>query len=166
MSFAVPGIAIADVPKFAWKLYDIETDSRAPPTQNVYHTVIDEIIGCKFWLICVEQNNDEVAAKNIDIRVTIDGEVTELIGTAMASSDLYHMHLAESDLVPPVSTLIFSDAPPLDPFGFRTYQNAGEEQIVEALEMHAFKLEVRQTSAIGTNQTLVTKWRKSLLEAV
>lgn len=158
--------ASAAVTKFGWKLYNTLTDTRAPPTQNVYHEVFDLADGSKLHYITVEQNNDETDAKNVDIRFTIDGQTYELIGTALAHGEIYYIYWEDIGQDPPAAKLKIRNDSPLTIFGMAAEDSLGAKTPRTALEMHDCKFEYRMTSVPGTNQTLVSKYRKSLLEAV
>jgi len=162
MSIAIPSRTL----KHAWKLHDAETDTRAPPTQNVYHEIFDLAGGQKFHYITIKQTNDEVAAKNVDVKLTIDGETYEKTGLSFGNGEIYYLYWTDIGLDPPAATLGASNSGILPAFGFSMDDSAGAKFIPDVEEMTAAKLEVKMTSAPGTNQVLATVFRRSSKEVV
>lgn len=153
--------------KHVWKLYDTQTDTRAPPTQNTYHEIFALEDGCMLQYITVEQNNDETGDKNVDIKLTIDGESYEKTGNALANGEIFYVYWTDIGTDPPAATLVMSIANPLTQFGFRAGESAaGAWMVFNPNPMTDCKLELKMTSAPGTNQTMVTKYRKLLHEAI
>jgi len=181
VSFSIPAIQTTDLTAAAiatqvwatketisaWTLHDIETDLHAPPTQNVYHEVFDLETGQILHWIAIKQENGEVAAKNVDIKLTIDGEVYEKIGNALDHAEFYYVYFntVGDDLTAGIVVAI-TNASPLTSFGIAIEDSDGIKTPRASLPMIEVKLEVRQTSALGTNQTLNTYYRRSSLEAV
>lgn len=151
--------------RYAWKLNDTETDTRSPPTQNVYHEIFDLSGGQAFHYISFEQNNDELAAKNVDIKLTIDGTAYELTGTSMDNSEIYYVYWDDIGLDPPDATLKVDNSNPIGGLVFKIADSAANTIAVNVDPVTDAKLEVKMTSAPGTNQTLVTRYRRSNLEA-
>lgn len=132
-------------------LQDHDTDlvDQEPPVQNTWYTVFNA--NDVRLLICeVEQYNDEEAAKDIEVRWTCDGNVYVHAMTAVAGDQyyIYRNKYESSELQEPLG-----DSP--------TLVNAAMYVDKRAL---SFKVEVRITSVVGTNQILVGRCVRETLE--
>ena len=166
MSFVIPGIAVADVPKFAWKTHQVRIDKN-PPVINVLNEVFDESGGVRLVSFIVKQTNTETDGKEIDILITLDG-TTYLYD----SSDIGQL-LHDTDYAPCIVTGNTAEAAyVIDPVGVA---GAGGSSMLlgygitiegKPLEGHAIKVEVRLTDAAGTAQRLFVKATYETLEAV
>ena len=124
-------------PKYPHKFQLIADLDQDPPVQNTWYTMFDGTGGIRIRMMTVKQINDEAAAKTIELRMTIDG--TALVETPQVQSNdswYYWTVRAWTDRVYGDDT-----APWL-------------AQYYKAVECHDVLIEVRMTSAPGTNQKL------------
>jgi len=126
--------------KTVW-LEDRDTDflSVSPPVLNQWYTVFDSHDVRLLWC-AIFQSNTEVAAKHIEVRWTIDGNV----------------YFVDDNLGSGAYDYIFRSFAPsaggTDGLWFNTtYVNAARYVDKRGIN---FKVEVRITSALGTNQVL------------
>ena len=122
--------------------------SQIPPVTNTWYTVLDTAL-LGYVNVCLvtlkmAQTNDEAAAKNSQIRATIDG-VT--IPTGITDRSLTNS--AET------AAYLFARAIQND-WGNQVNTSDGTKFICTSYELYATNLiiEVRLTSAVGTNQKL------------
>lgn len=135
----MPRAQIGDLPRW---LQDLDTQevSEAPPTLNQWYPVFDDEDVRHLWCVVI-QTNDEAAAKQLQIRWTIDGNVYFLQWNANNNTYYYiYRNFAPSA----AGTAGLSSS--------TSRLNAGDQVDKRGL---AYKVEVRQTGAIGTNQTLL-----------
>jgi len=143
--------------KYAFKHKALLHDARAPPVTNTWYTVLSVSSGHRIRQIRVEQSNVEVAAKNIEVKITLDGVVyTETI--ALGSGAAAYLYIDEDGLL--------EDAAFECQFGMRTKDSLGTDNIIGDREMHTILVEYRNTSAAGTTQTLDMYVTREALEAV
>lgn len=131
--------------KFFYEFQGMAQVSESPPVQNTWYTLFDEedVILYLWFLV---QRNDDTAAKNVEIRATIDG--IPLLGTTNAAENQDYW-LVEDDSL---------------------RNQLDIETSVKMFEWYspvhgqAVKLEVRITDAPGTNQLLLcrAKWGRWL----
>jgi len=125
--------------KYHYQDHDSDVAQVTPPVQNTWYTVIDRDDVRLLWCT-ISQINDEAAAKDVEVRWTIDGTV-----------------YFEAVSLPNITTT----------FVYRSFQrsNAGVQGLLTTIEPvnaayyvdkrgHDFKVEVRMTSVPGTNQVL------------
>lgn len=131
--------------------YDHDTDAlnAAPPVQNTWYEIFDaedvRLIWCVVW-----QTNDETAAKDVEVRWTIDGNVYFTSDSlANNTNEFYYRAWAASA----VGTAGLT--------GTTTQHNAGWDVDKRG---QSFKVEVRMTSVPGTNQTLRVRCVRETLE--
>jgi len=110
-----------------------------PPVVNVWYTVIDEVDVDVMWL-ALRQNNGDAAAKNIEVRFTVDGVVYQTTFSVPHDADQYIYRQAYRSI----------DAIPGLAMG-ATLRNAG---YTKGWKAQAFKFEVRITSPLGTDQAI------------
>lgn len=127
--------------------------SQTTVVQNAFYAALDvtggnEVIACSFL-----QKNDDLAAKDIEIRVTIDG-YTEVEAIAALANDtvhwLYYDPTDDADFDP-------EDAGTYqEPMGIMTedIDGSGAIHVIGSLKGHDIKIEIRTTSIPGTNQQL------------
>jgi len=140
---------IAEQIKYAYQDHDTDAISEVPPVQNtwyeVFHAEDVRLLWC--WL---NQTNDENAAKDIEVRWTIDGNV--YLGSALvddaASYYVFRDHNASAG---GTAGIIISN----------TLYNAGTRIDKRGLD---FKVEIRITGALGTNQSLQCRCVRETLE--
>lgn len=130
--------------KSQYSLEALATLTQEPPVQNTWYTVLDTTYNVAVYTMVVYQKNDETNAKNVNIRLTVDG-------TTLTKSADYS--LADNSYCNPVIQLISSDT--LDIISI--YQSLTSGKTTGSAELfyaRSFKAEVRTTSAPGTNQKL------------
>ena len=119
--------------------HDSDVVDESPPVQNtwyeVFHAEDVRLIWCR-----IVQNNGEAAAKDIEVRWTIDGN--EYLGTIAAADGAGH-HVYKDALPSTGGTSGLTIGSALNIAGLRTDKRGLD-----------FKVEVRITSVPGTNQRL------------
>ena len=125
--------------KFHYLDHDTDSVDEEPPVQNTWYEVF-HAYDVRLLYCMVTQKNDEVAAKDIEVRWTIDGNV-------------YLRSLSHDD---DTSNYWFRDTSPstggtLGLYASTTSLNASRYTDKRG---HDFKVEVRMTSVPGTNQSL------------
>lgn len=168
MSYVIPPVDYTgNVAKYAWKLHDLETHTKAPPVHNVYYEAFDEDGGQKLhYLVIYHDHGEHPGAKNVDIKLTIDGETYEKTGNALDSQEFYYIYFDEIGDDMTQAVLKVTNASPLALFGIASEDSAANKGPRTGLMVTDIKLELKMTSAPGTNQTLVTHYRRSSLDAV
>jgi len=152
MSFAIPGIAVTDVPNYVWETHMVLTDEN-PPIINTLHEVFEITTGCRLRKIVVYQSNTPVDAEEIDVVITLDGTPytydSSVIGLMAADTDfLVYMH-AESALVSPYVIDISAVAALGYEIPVLGANNAADQGLTQSfIERESIKVEVRQTSPI------------------
>ena len=130
------------VPHYWPRHHETHEVRQQPPVLNQWYTVFDEQDVEMTWFN-VNQNNTEAAAKNIEVRVTVDGVVYQhTYGVPAASDRWIYRSLNKSTAFDHGMTI---DTVARNP-GYTTKWSG-----------QAFKVEVRQTSAIGTAQLLLSR---------
>jgi len=162
MSIVIPGIAVADVPKFAKKFYHVAQD-RNPPVINVLYDLIDVSGGVEVISVLGAQNNTETNMKNIDWIITIDGIVYTYdasIADPMVNGAVYAIPLYVNH---PATT------PEPIPQGGHPALGVNVDIVTNAwwaLKGHAIKIQYRLTDAAGTAQRIYASCLYALKEAV
>jgi len=110
--------------------------NETPPTSGVYYTLLDTTIDARVLLVAIRHKSDEAGAKDITIKFTIDGQTIEQALTGIADDTWKYIYKA-------VASDTFWDS--------ATYYNLGGRCAYEA---HSIKIEVKLTTAVGTNQEL------------
>ena len=135
----VAGGNIAEQVKYHYEDQPPSVVNEAPPVQNTWYPGIDDDDVRHIWCV-VRQINDEVAAKDVEIRWTVDGNV----------------YLAAFALANNTATWIFKNREPsaggttgLSTLG--TSINAGGYADKRG---QSYKTAIRMTGAPGTNQVL------------
>ena len=125
--------------KFHYRDHDTDVVNEAPPVQNQWYTVFDAHDVRLLWCV-VYQKNDELAAKNVETRWTIDGTVY-LNGRALDDDTEYYVFRTQAPSTGGTSGL---------------FTSTSVETAVHTTDKRglSFKVEVRMTSALGTNQVL------------
>lgn len=133
--------------RFHYEKQGIATLNQAAPTQNLYYDVLAETHYVRLIYVNIYQNNDDVAAKDIQARITMDGVVSTCLITAL-NGTAYYLHLAPTtDTTWSYNTGAYNAAWTTDPRG------------------HTVQVELRITSVNGTNQTLTGHVQYETLEA-
>jgi hypothetical protein len=119
--------------------HDTDVVSEAPPILNQWYTVFDDedvrLLGC-----FIKQSNDEVAAKDIEVRWTCDGNVY-FVSADTANSVEYEVYRTK---IPSWAGIDGLNSVPAAVVPFVTRDKRAQ----------SFKVEVRIVSVLGTNQTL------------
>ena len=128
--------------KMSWRDHDSDVVNEAPPILNNWYPLFDAEDVSLIWCV-VRQQNDETAAKDIEVRWTIDGNVY------FTSDSLAHNSLE----------YIYRDHMPSLGGTFGLTASAAAQNAALRVDKggQSFKVEVRITSALGTNQVL-TCW--------
>ena len=142
-------VAHAGETKYAYLDHDTDLVEETPPIQNQWYTVFDAEDVRLLWCV-VFQYNDENDAKNIAVRWTVDGTVylTQFISTT--GVDYY----------------VYRDAYPSagGTFGLNMKPAMWNAGYYIDKRGHSFKVEVRITTALGTNQELTCYCVRETLE--
>jgi hypothetical protein len=132
-------VAHAGETKYAYLDHDADVVNEAPPILNQWYTVFDAEDVRLLWCM-VTQLNDEVAVKDVEVRWTIDGIPYFGVKT-LNSASVWYIFRDYSDSFGGTSGLDWS----------ATRATAGYYVDKRG---HSFKVEVRITTALGTNQIL------------
>lgn len=118
--------------------HDTDQQSLSPPILNQWYTVFEAHDVRLLWCV-TRQKNDESAAKNLEVRWTIDGNVYRSAASHVHDTVYYWYrgHLPSA-----VGTAGL--------YSTTTSSTAGKYTDKRGID---FKVEVRITSALGTNQT-------------
>jgi hypothetical protein len=137
----MPQAAAAYVPqiKYMWLDHDTDVVSEAPPTWNQWYTVFDADDVRLLWCV-IYQSNDEQAAKNVEVRWTIDG-ITYLVAFSLANNTLTWIY---RDYKPSTGGIL----------GLLTSAVALNGAMYVDKKGQSFIVEIRITSANGTSQVL------------
>jgi len=49
--------------------------TQAPPISGTWYIILDTVLKARLYWIWIRQNNDDTTARDIEVRITIDGEV-------------------------------------------------------------------------------------------
>ena len=133
-----PKAAGANV-KYAYLDHDTDTQLLAPPIQNQWYTIFHAYDVRLLWCVAY-QRNDEAAAKNIEVRWTIDGTV---YFTLIAMNNNTDTWISRSHPLSAGGT-----------DGLRSDVSRFNAAYFVDKRGQDFKVEIRITSALGTNQLL------------
>ena len=135
--------------KYHYRDHDTDQVNEAPPVQNQWYTVFDaedvRLLWCR-----TSQTNDETAAKDVEIRWTIDGNVYFSSTSMTDNTDHFTYRVAG-----PGGGGIA---------GLNTATPARLGTDDTGKRGQSFKVEVRMTSVPGTNQTLLCNCVRETLE--
>lgn len=108
-----------------------------PPVEDTYYTILDTTANAKIYCIATKQKNDEASVENLQLKITIDGETIETTTRGHASNtwNFWYFELHDDELT--VTTSETSAMVSTMPF-----------------EGRSVKIEVRQTTDVGTNAEL------------
>jgi len=135
--------------KYMYLDHDTDVRSLAPPVQNQWYTVFDAYDVRLLWCI-IYQSNGEAAAKNLEVRWTIDGNVY-LGSIAALDSATYWVF---RDHVPSTGGTA----------GLGLWAGTFNSAYLVEKRGQDFKVEVRITSPLGTNQFLLCRCVRETLE--
>lgn len=125
--------------KMMWRDHDTDIVDELPPVQNEWYTVFDaedvRLLWCR-----LEQNSDDVVAKDIEVRWTIDGNV-------------YFVTFSLDDTT---AEFIYRNYAPSVGGTQGLWHTTLEQQAAFYIDKRGqdFKVEVRMTSVPGVNQRL------------
>lgn len=125
------------------------------PTQDQWYTIADLSGGLKIKVVNAKQQNDEAAAKDLDVRLTIDGEVFEYEGDGNGSGEEHFFFLNWGGVPSRQLSYVLTR-----PCYFNDSQITVDaatgylSRVHVPLECTRFKMELRLGSAPGTNQTM------------
>lgn len=119
--------------------HDTDLVSEIPPVQNTWYECFDAEDVRLLWCV-LRQNNDETVNKDIEVRWTIDGNVY-LRSVSCAHNSHYYIYRAFQDSTDATGGLSFDTTIRNTAY---TVDKRGK----------TFKVEVRITSVLGTNQAL------------
>ena len=129
--------------------HDTAEVNEAPPVQNTWYEVFHDQ-DVRLLLCRVRQSNTEVAAKDVEVRWTIDGNVY-LVSASLDDTSTYWVFREETPSTGGTAGLATDSS----------RKNATYYVDKRGLD---FKVEVRMTSVPGTNQTLLCQCVYETLE--
>lgn len=134
--------------KYAWKKQPIAIKEMAPPTLNEWHTILDTTEDVRALFISLVQTNTETGAKNVNIKITIDGiTLTKATDLSAIHATYYYAYIGSNvDALAIITTFVLPC-------------------YYYPLEGQSMKVEMRITSALGTAQTLYGYVQYETLEA-
>lgn len=135
--------------KYVYLDHDTDVRSEVPPILNQWYQVFHAYDVRLLWCT-VTQTNDEVAAKNMEVRWTIDGTVY-FCTVAAANGTTYYIFRTR---LPSTAGTLGLEATVTQLNAVFYVDKRGQD----------FKVEVRMTSALGTNQTLLAYCVRETLE--
>lgn len=135
-------------PKYHYKFQPIAKLNQVPPEQDTWYTALDETGGLRIKYLVIRQINDDATNKNIDVRMTIDGISIDATVKSQDNNTFYYWLIGAG--VERVSG---------DTTSWALY-------LYEALKCEEALIEIRTTSAPGTNQKLQGRIHFEKLERV
>ncbi|MBA7531856.1 hypothetical protein ES705_24080 [subsurface metagenome] len=151
MSFAIPGIAIADVPLYALKHYILNWSKLTGWVINTWYTVLEDVNIEDLLYMKVWQDNDEEENKDLTFKITIDDEVYQGDDLTTMWETMYYLYLTQGAIgVNPTITTTTERVV----FGARDFEHgAGALSFTEKrYGGHVVKVEIWMDVAPGTNQ--------------
>ena len=153
--------------KFAMKTYNPTLDMN-PPVINIAETLFDAIGGVELSSICLQQNNDEAAGKEVDVIITKDGTVytydASSIGDIASGSE--HVVILNPSNPDGTTTFELDLSAYIHPKAIIDHQSGTTAGAGFMLKGHSIKVEIKLTQAAGTNQRIYVKAFYNQLEAV
>lgn len=143
------GGTITEPAKYAYQDHDADQANPAPVVQNTWYTVFDAL-DVRLLLCHFLQTNDETAAKDIEVRWTIDGTAYLYAGT-ISNNTPFWVYRNHALSVGGTQGLSISATVVLAAYW------ASKRGL-------AFKVEIRTTSVPGTNQALNCRCVRETLE--
>lgn len=144
----------------AWQFQEPVEESQAPPVLNTWYTALDKKHGVRIRRLTAFQENTETDAKDIELRVTIDGvEHTKALSAASGTANYFSFN-EDGDLTLDTERGTCGFANTNAGGGTTLYGPMG------FLEAHSIKVEYRLTAAAGTAQTLTCRLEYDLLRGV
>lgn len=120
-----------------------------PPIQNQWYTPINLSNGVIIKMLYLQQQNDEVAAKNLEAEITIDGDIYAVPLNAIASGDYFSLRIEQ-----PEDTITLGVANAQEMFQIIPIQPLMTTWFGIPFECYNFSMRYRITSALGTNQII------------
>ena len=136
--------------RFHWKFKPLAALDQAPPVQNTWYTVLDTVPKARIYSVIGKQVNGEAELKAIDPRVTVDGVTLTQSGSTLANNTIRSFYIS----------------PVADSAAAATDGNYNHFGFYIATHAKSLKVEMRLTSAPGTNQHLYGYVRYAQLEAI
>jgi hypothetical protein len=142
-------VAHAGETKYAYLDHDTDVVNEAPPILNLWYMVFDAEDVRLLWCV-VNQINDEHVVKNVAVRWTIDGNVYYNSDTLGDNNPVW----------------VYRSEEPSSGGTSGLYMVTSEQNAAFYVDKrgHSFKVEVRITTAPGTNQTLTCYCVRETLE--
>ena len=129
--------------------HDTDEVDMIPPVQNTWYEVFDAEDVRLIWCYCY-QKNDEAAAKDVEIRWTIDGNV----------------YFSSVGLLDDTDRYVYRNRDPsaggTEGLSFDAVKYSAAYHVDK--RGHRFKVEIRMTEAVGTNQILRCRCVRETLE--
>jgi len=133
--------------RFHFEKQAIATLDQNPPVQNTWYTILETTYYVRLLYIAVKHDNTDNVAKNLEVRVTIDG-VTLAATAALAPGDntwcYWYLEFWQDSMT-----------------GTATLRNVG---YYEGMRGHTVLVECRMTSVPGTAEELDGRVQYEMLE--
>jgi len=133
--------------KDAWVLQELLTQTKTPPTQNEWYTLLSTATGgIKLLSLNPYQENSETNSKSVEVEITIDGRVVS--GSLGLINEENHSC---------IRTKATNNLSQVQKYGLGLDYNtfiASTESITDSLIGNSVQIRYRMTSAVGTNQVL------------
>lgn len=126
--------------KYHFQDHDPAYLNQVPPDKDTWYTVLEDT-DVRLIQFAVYQNNDEVAAKDIEVKWTLDTHVYFIALDGFEADEQLNLKKDKHPSTGGTAGL-----------GYQTYTGAIPHDMDK--RAHSAKLEVRMTSAAGTNQVL------------
>ncbi|NVM22647.1 MAG: hypothetical protein HWN68_12820 [Desulfobacterales bacterium] len=121
---------------YYWKKLPIIIETIAPPVQNQWYPLLPATEDIRLLYLVLRQTNDEVAAKNLEVRATWDGIIYNCVPFAFPDNTFRYWRLSGA------WDQLISDA---------VIRHGGHWTDARGLLV---SIDMRITDPIGTNQTL------------
>jgi len=119
---------------------------QTPPVTNTWYAILDtDLLGYQrvaIHTVSVEQKNDEAAAKNVQVRLTINDVIQNTVLDRSQNSNVTYWPYLFADIH---NLALYNQAASVSGLFYCQYGSVGGRKV---------KLEMRLTSAAGTNQYL------------
>jgi len=138
---------------YSYKHQDIATHMINPPVQNTWYTILDTTRNVQCWYIVIFQNNDDNTARNMNVRITIDGKTRTKTADYNLADNTYAYVYKGSALNNDIS---YNTSP------ITVYAIDFDQAI--PISGQSVKIEYRMTSAAGTNLTIAAYAQYDTLE--
>lgn len=136
----------------------VDSNQVSNPTQNEWIRLLALGDGLKIYSLSFYQQNNESAAKNVEVRIYIDGQYSLIpsnINGSRTSSSVRNVYLS-SEIAQFYDNSV-SDFPYVTFAGPTTFNVADKIVLSKPLLCNSFALDMRITSVNGTNQILAAQ---------